>query len=58
MVTIMVPLYLIILVPKKQSFLILKNDTPHIKLSLSVRVIYIERSNEELHIKIMFTKIK
>lgn len=48
-------LYLIILVPKKQSFLILKNDTPHIKLSLSVRVIYIERSNEELHIKIMFT---
>lgn len=44
-----------ILVPKKQSFLILKNNTPHIKLSLSVRVIYIERSNEELHIKIMFT---
>lgn len=51
----MVPLYLIILVPTKAKFPNIKNNMPHIKLSLSVRVIYIERSNEELHIKIMFT---
>lgn len=51
----MVPLYLIILVPTKAKFPNIKKNTPHIKLSLSVRVIYIERSNEELHIKIMFT---
>lgn len=51
----MVPLYLIILVPTKAKFPNIKNNTPHIKLSQSVRVIYIERSNEELHIKIMFT---
>jgi hypothetical protein len=48
-------LYLIILVPTKAKFPNTKNNTFHIKLSLSVRVIYIERSNEELHIKIMFT---
>ncbi len=39
----------------KAQFPNTKNNTPHIKLSQSVRVIYIERSNEELHIKIMFT---
>ena len=55
MVTDNGPLYLIILVPTKAKFPNTKNNTPHIKLSLSVRVIYIERSNEELHIKIMFT---
>ena len=51
----MVPLYLIILVATKATFPNTKNNTSHIKLSKSVRVIYIERSNEELHIKIMFT---
>lgn len=51
----MVPLYLIISAAIKAKFPNIKNNTPHIKLSQSVRVIYIERSNEELHIKIMFT---